>query len=252
MPAPWFAQVFMSRLLIACLAAVLGPFSLSITAAHAGIKQPSLHHTAAKRPGCAHKYDIGDDSMSNGHWFQGEIVGRYKFLLICRPHNLAYIVVYRRQHVLYRIPDERIDSPAGTFEPGETEKGYDFYLSPDRRYLFVDRGICNDNGECYLYRRVGRTKWQAVHHAGMEIGDAGLYCYGNRYHVDANRLGSVTFVTHFHKWIWTKRTHAIVMEAGAASFVELAEPHKGDLVAAYQITYNLRTGRFSHIVPEQM
>lgn len=191
----------------------------------------------------------GNEGMDTD--YVGEIVGPYKFLVVRLPHNRAEIVLYRHGLLLYRIADQPVEASGRWFPPGWTAKGYNFYFSPDGRYLFVQRGLVNDTCVGYLYHRVGR-KWRPVRSNGMRLDWNALCYYSARHRLDASKLGSRTFVTHFERWIWTRRVHALVFSTGAASICELRMPHKGDLVAAYDITFNLRTGRFSNIVNKTM
>ena len=123
--------------------------------------------------------------IDDGANFLGQIRGDQKFLILRHGKYKADLTVTVNGKLLYTMSDEAVPN----FGPGETYKGYDFYLSPDHLSLFIVRGEVSKSAVCCLYQRSGPGRMRAVHPSGWQFDDAALHDYCRRKRVNEDLLG---------------------------------------------------------------
>jgi len=172
--------------------------------------------------------------------FMGEIDGDYKYLIKRYNGNRAMIEVYYNGQFLFQVPDEEVGiDGSGNWKPGETSKGYHFYLSPDHKFFFVQRGLIIDCGVAQLYKKSGQ-RW--VRAGEDRFDDAALYYYCDRRHLDADKLAGPSRLVHFKKW--DARRGVLVFTMVAASFLFSDQAHRGDIAIEWRGECRLRDLKF--------
>jgi len=190
------------------------------------------------------KYPKGD-----GRDFLGEIRKDQKLLVLRRGKHKAELALFINGKLLYTMPDVALDLPSEHFDPGETYKGYDFYLSADHRDLLVVRGLVRSLAVAYLYTRSGPGRMRAVRPGGLRLDDAALHSYCKHKRVDEGRLGRAARMVRFVRWDTAR--HRLIFTMSSASYWAGSREHRGDISAFWYTAYDLKTGAFEIITHPQ-
>ena len=185
------------------------------------------------------------NDKDDGRDFLGQIRKDQKFLIVRRGKYKADLKVYINGKLIYIMPDEALDLPSETFDPGETYKGYDFYLSPDHRHLLVVRGLVHSLAVAYLYTRSGPGRMKAVLPGGLRLDDAALHYYCRHRHVDEDLLGSEARMVRFVQW--DTAHHRLIFTMASASYWGGSNPHRGDISAFWYTAFDLKKRVFKII-----
>ena len=190
------------------------------------------------------KKESPNDGTEDGTNFLGEVRGDEKFLVIRHGKHNAKLGVFVNGKLLYTMTDIALPLPWQHFNPGETYKGYDFYLSPDHLSLFVVRGLVHASAVAYLYTRSGPGQMRIVRPSGLRLDDAALHYYCRHKKVDEDLLGSGARMLRFVQWD-TVHQRIIFTMFSASNWGERLE--RGEINAFWYTAYDLKTGRFKII-----
>jgi hypothetical protein len=189
---------------------------------------------------------IIDSTASDGQTFLGEQIGRKQQFLIRRHRNgRAEIAVEISGHVIYTMSDIAINkhSPSGVtqFAPGQTYKGYEFYLSPDLKYLFVVRGLAVNLCTAYMFRKSTANTMLQVTNDGERLDVAALKAYARQKGLNYIQLINGAENAQFIKW---KGHDEIEFWLYASS--DLQQPDSTSALSTdTNVTYNLRNHSFT-------
>lgn len=185
---------------------------------------------------------IRDPERDDDINFIGQIVGKYKYLIVRRPGDRAFIAAYYKGRHLFSVPDYEIADIASDWKPGVASNGYDFYMSPDRRYLFVDRALVSDLDVGLLYKKSKRG-WITA--GSVRFDDAALQAYCRYRHLDPDKLSGPSRSVRLNRW--DLRHGRLYFWMSAASFWFSDEANPGDLAVEWTGSCRLRDMHFQII-----
>jgi len=183
--------------------------------------------------------------LDDGYDVVGEVVGNNKFLIQRYGSRKANIVVFTDGIKRYTMPDISVDMSGEFYPPGMTYKSYEFYLSPNQNYLFVVRGLANDESVGYLYRRSGNSKMCLICPSGYRFDEAALRSYAIKHSIHLTKIETHSRVIHFVKW--EDKLHRLIFTMAAASFWAGDNPQKDDIERSWYAYYNLSRNSFGQI-----
>jgi len=188
----------------------------------------------------------GEDIVSapgtlSGDTVLGEIVGKRAFIFR-RSGGEVWIMCYQAGRLLFRAKDPAIDlGKGGTIGPGVTYKGYEFYLSPSGRYLFVDRGIGTGTEVGYLFKSCGPHSMCLVQPSGLRFDEAALRFFARSRKVKNVDFGQYDRIARFEKWV----NDAPVISMYVASFSGHTPWSKRDVAFEWLCKYDPKSGDFT-------
>jgi len=130
-----------------------------------------------------------------------------------------------------------------TYDPGETYKAYDFFLSPDKQWLFVIRGLAYQETASYLYKRSGPHCMSLISPHGRRFDDAALNALErNRTLVNRN-LGYFANLMRFVSW----QSGKLYFDYGVANYWYSDARDKDDLGLVWTGDFDLKRNSFKVI-----
>jgi len=178
--------------------------------------------------------------------FLGQIDGNYKYLIVRKSGHCAYISAYYKRRHLFDVQDVDINDITSDWKPGVANNGYDFYMSPNRRYLFVNRYLISDLDVALLYRKSGR-RWEPA--GPIRFDDVALQAYCNYRHIDPDKLSGPSRAMRLVRWDMRRGT--LVFWMSAASFWFSDKAQRGDIAATWTASCRLSDMRF-HIISDKI
>ena len=190
---------------------------------------------------------VGNPSDQDEFDFAGEITADGTlFYLKRKAKGRVDIVIYRHGQEWTRMADEAVRlGDTEEMPPGGTEKAYEFYLSPDGNYLFVDRGCDHGVATCYLYKRISRSSMTLVRVNNLRLDEAAIRAYAQRHHIHDPDFGNSVRNADFGHWDWQHRKLIFWMYVASGWASHKNEP--GYIDGEWNAVYDLRTGHLSFL-----
>jgi hypothetical protein len=167
-------------------------------------------------------------------------------IILCQAnwyHGIRYetIIIKINKHT-YRVPDERysyMDENGHRYPYNDDDQDtypHGYFLSPDKRWLFVSRKCGYGVEVAYLYHRVGVKRFVAVHHNGLRLDEAAIRYFGDRLHFAPPSFDEAR-LTEFEGWSKDNR-HLLF------NLTVDTHPPPGKRGVEIKGSYDLTTGKF--------
>lgn len=163
-----------------------------------------------------------------------ESIGSRRFIIERTKQNMAIIEVYLGNKKWATMIDQ------GALIGGIPEVGYSFYLSPNKRYLFVTKRLLHGVTVAFLYGLTGAHYMSAICPHQKRFDEAALDYYLKIRKINDSRIGNATRIIRMVRW----HSGRLIFSMVAASYWPGTRLQPNDVSFLWNASFNLNTHRF--------